>query len=206
MNANARWDWRVEGVFLAVWAGLALAIFAIGFRPEADARHRAASAHDDLIAREHERDLVRVQAEDARRRLEKAELLRDQAPVRLEQASQVNQRLSALSALAEGAGVKLDQLEPGKPSAQQRYTTVPVHLAGVASYVGLVELFRRLHDKFPDTRAPRFTLSANLDAPPPVDQTPGKTSQNKTPAPEPTGRFAIDLLWYAAPDGPVRSK
>lgn len=181
-----RFDWRVEGPFIAAWGLLGAVTYFGGVAPEVRAQ-RAAIADRELIAvQERELDTIRAKVVETRSGLERAEVDRDQAPVRLRRASEVNERLSRISGIAEAAGVKIDQIEPEKPSPFGRYAVVPIRISGIAGYGGLAGLIHRLHEEFPDTAARAFKLTAL--------QEPGSAN----------GRFSIDLAWYTAPEaGPA---
>ncbi|MCC6679092.1 MAG: type 4a pilus biogenesis protein PilO [Phycisphaerales bacterium] len=182
MKSRNQFDWRVEGVFVVAWAVLGAATYFGGVAPEARAR-RAAVADMALIAvQERELETIRAKVRDTRRGLEQAEKAREQAPVRLRRASEINERLARISGIGESAGVKIDQLEPEKPAPFGRYAVVPIRISGIAGYAGLAGLIRRLHIEFPDTAARGFKLSALQEA----------GSAN--------GRFTIDLAWYTAPE------
>lgn len=185
-TAAGRFDWRVEGVFLAAWALLGLGMYLGAFAPEARDRRAALADQELLLANERDLDRVQTLVRDTRARLTRAEQDREQTPVRLRRASEVNERLARISAIGEAAGVKIDQLEPEKPAPFGRYAVVTIRVAGVASYSNLAGLIHRLHEEFPDTAAKAFRIAAT--------QEPGSAN----------GRFSVDLAWYTAPDaGPA---
>lgn len=174
------WDWRAEGIFVAVWIGLGVAIYTLGYQPQAEARRQSASDSDRFTVHEQELATVRSQTADARRRLEKATKQREQNPIQLGRPSAINERLKDITALADSCGIKLDRLEPEKPILYTRCAIVPIHIGGSTTFPGLVGFFNRLHTEFRDTAAPGFKLSANQDQS------------------NPAGRFEIELAWYTA--------
>lgn len=182
MSLTTNFDWRVEGVFIAAWAMLGAVTYFGGVAPEARARREALADLEQISNQERELDDIRTRTHETRRGLEQAEKDREQAPIRLRRASEVNERLARISGIGEAAGVKIDELEPEKPAPFGRYSVVPIRISGVADYAGLAGLIRRLHIEFPDTASRSFKLTALQDA----------GSAN--------GRFSIDLAWYTAPE------
>jgi len=175
-------DLRVEGVFIAAWGILGAVMYFAGFAPEVAARRAALVDIQEIAAQQRDLERIHNSIRETRHKLEKTERDRDDTPVRLRRASEINERLARISGIGESAGVKIDQLEPEKPAPFGRYAVVPIRIAGVASYSGLAGLIRRLHDEFPDTAAHAFKLTGQLE--------PGSVN----------GRFIIDLAWYTAPE------
>ena len=102
------------------------------------------------------------------------------SPIELQSAYSVNPRIARLTELADGSGIKIDKIQPGRPISGSRFQTVPIYLAGSGSFPAFVTLLSRLGETFADTAVVSFDLTAN----------PAQAAI--------TAEFQIDLLWYAA--------
>ncbi|MBX3409279.1 MAG: hypothetical protein KF859_05270 [Phycisphaeraceae bacterium] len=95
--------------------------------------------------------------------------------------TQQNQRLAALTELAQRHGLALEQMTPGTAHASPRSTAVAIRMACRGGYPACVAFLRSLHAEYPDTAV----VGVRALSPP-----------------ESAGQLAyigLDLVWYAAP-------
>lgn len=102
-------------------------------------------------------------------------------PIHLEDARQINRRLSRINELAAGRGLQVQGVDPGAVTRGARYQTIDMKLAGEGGYRGCVQFLRDMHDQFPDTAVTAFRLS-------------GSPQETNQPA-----SFSFELRWYASP-------
>jgi len=148
---------------------------------------------DRREARAAQKVQLRTQRQNAARVSERIGVLRDHlvemrkaldaTPMQLAPAMHINRRIARLADLADRNGLKIDAIQPGKPTPTRRYEMIPIHLLGSGNYRTWAAFLHQLPQAFPDTSVDSFELSKN----------PGDPS---APA-----AFKIDLVWYAAPGG-----
>ena len=105
----------------------------------------------------------------------------EELPFQLESAGTLNQRMVALTHLAEGAKLEVSQISPGKAEQRDLYTSVPIKLSGACTYGAFSRFLAELKGTFPDTEVVEFKLT-------------GTPNNKKTEA-----AFTLSCLWYAAP-------
>jgi Tfp pilus assembly protein PilO len=158
-----------------LWFGLVGPSFAqsqarAGLRREvAEREERAAGLNAELSAAHRELDaLHRAAAHNT---------------LTLQPASEINQRLAALTALAGHSGLSLDELHQGQASeSTPHYQTLTIHLSGNGTYRACATFLHALHEQFPDTGLQ--SLDATRPDPATATTTPVKLT------------FRIDLVWY----------
>jgi Tfp pilus assembly protein PilO len=99
--------------------------------------------------------------------------------IELQPASQVNQRLAALTTLATANGLSLNELRPGAPTETNRYQMLPIHLTGAGDYPSCAAFLHGLHDSYTDVGLSSLE-ALNSDSS-------GETSRLN---------FQIELVWY----------
>ena len=174
-------SWQVNALGLAACAALAGLWYVAGYSPLSQARadrqgleqeldqKRDTVAHLVKMRLAHEESLDRIRQEQAR-----------SGVPRLQPADQLLDRISAISRAAATAGLTLDEIKPGTPVVRERFTVVPIHLAGTGSFPGCELFLHTLRTTFPDTGLTGLDLR-------------GEPEQADKP-----GRFVLDLAWYAA--------
>jgi Tfp pilus assembly protein PilO len=101
--------------------------------------------------------------------------------LRLEPVTTINQRLSRLTALANGTELKIDEMRPGAITEASDYQTVPILIAGSGTYPACATFLRELRKTFPDTAVRSF-----------------ETTNNSSSPDSPAATFQFDLVWHAA--------
>ena len=99
--------------------------------------------------------------------------------IRLESASNINQRIANLTRLAAGTGLSVNEILPGATVNGERFDSVPVQMTASGSYPTCATFLCRLTDTFPDTSVGSFELSAD-------PQEPGAPAN-----------FQVNLIWHA---------
>ncbi|HEY8668305.1 MAG TPA: type 4a pilus biogenesis protein PilO [Tepidisphaeraceae bacterium] len=174
---ESRW-WRIDAAGIGACAAVTLlAIFAL-FRP-------LQQGFDSFVLQQNELNEQRQQVVVTTTKLNSQRLqlnqLRQQiakAPLRLEPAKRVNNRLAQLTALAGESGLRIEDVQPGKSVRGSRYEMVPIHVAGSGNYVTCLRFVNRMHAEFPDTGINVLDLT-------------------KTPTADAVAKFAFELQWYA---------
>ncbi len=176
---------RMQLMIELVGAGLCLvatgAFYFLGLGPLLSQKEDAATHQAKINAQRSIALDLKHSLEQDRAKLANAERELAESPLQLAPATDVNKRISLVTALARECGLKLDVVLPGMPSTGHRYETVPIHLSGTGNYRTCVSLLHRLRQKFPDTTVTSLNLSAD-----PADV-------------KAVARFSIDLLWHASP-------
>ena len=130
-----------------------------------DSRHKAAELARNLAAARKEMKVLSSQIATH--------------AIELQPASQVNQRLAALTALATANGLSLNELRPGAPTESSRYQMLPIHLTGSGDYPSCAAFLHGLHDAYTDVGLSALE-ALNSD-------TSGESSRLS---------FQIELVWY----------
>ncbi len=103
-------------------------------------------------------------------------------PLRLKPLGHLNTRLGAIALAATRHGLRVDQIEPGRPTPSTHYATVPIRVAGRSTYGGATRFLHELRTRMPDVAV------ANVDLA-------GDPRNRRSEA-----KFTISLMWHAAPD------
>lgn len=94
--------------------------------------------------------------------------------------SQLNRRIAALIALAQGQSLEVMQLQPGKETEAEHYTLVSLQLQARASFADHLRYLEQLHTTFPDMSVLGLELN----------------SRSHEGNPRPTGDYS--LVWFTA--------
>ena len=177
MNVGPWKGWRIDVAGATVVVALAAVFYLAGLGPLL-ARREAVMARQERLGSQRARagELERRLA-TAREHLEATRRELDRCAVHLEPTSAVNRRLAKLSDLASAAGLKVDQLKPGRAEQAVHYETVPIHIAGKGTYRECVAFLHCLRKVFPDT---------------------GVASLDLAGAPATASVFQFGLKWHAA--------
>ena len=102
----------------------------------------------------------------------------DDKPMSLLPATVVNQRLAALSRMAQDCDLTLASSQQGQETQLAYYAFVPIHVGGDGRLVDFVRFLGALHEGFPDMGVGTFDISRD---------------------PLGGGRFSLTLNWYVQP-------
>jgi len=173
--------WHIDAAGAALCAVLALALYLIGLGP-------LLQQQEDLDTRLAE---LKVQQLKAAKLASTGVAIGEQlagvresmteVKVELLPAGQINLRIAEISDLAAEAGLKIDDIQPGKPLRGARYEMVPIELAGKGTYTTCLGFLNRLRKALPDTGVSALELGGD----------PSKRGE--------LADFRFSLLWYAAP-------
>ena len=150
-------------------------------------RHEQANAWAEQLvqARQHRQDLL-ASNHDLKARLTGVEqALASSSGAVLQPARLINQRMAALTALANETGLQVQSVNPGTPGpgssgTTQRFSRVPISMSSTGSYQTSAEFLHRLHQAFHDMSVTRIDLTD--------DRGEGESAS-----------FAVQLIWYVAP-------
>ncbi len=116
--------------------------------------HASWDEQTQLSAQADQRDndvrAIRDELEQARAHLEsiRDELAHEQ--IDLGDASQINRRIAALIALAQGNGLEVAQLQPGGKETAEHYQMLALQLEAVATPDAHAQFLAKLYERFPD--------------------------------------------------------
>jgi hypothetical protein len=173
--------WNVDMIGALALLTLTVAAYVLGIAPllsrhEFVRRQQIELAQAHAKAREASAELATAQQE-----LVAARQQVTATPLRLQPASQLNQRLALVTDLATRSGARLDDLQPGKATDGARYGVLPIRVAGTGSYPTFAALLSRLRAECPDLGINGFDVS-------------GTPVEGAAPA-----KFSFDLVWYTQP-------
>jgi len=172
--------WPTDLTGAAACAALTLAAVFVGFVPLHGRHASLAERQERLKAQRQRSSAIERSVIATKGQLAEMQKALTQSELRLEPAERVNHRIARVTELAAGSGLKVHDVQLGASFSTERYTAVPISLAGAGTYRKCLGFLRALNQSFPDTAVKTFELSA----------------RPTTPA-EATFRF--ELLWYAAP-------
>jgi Tfp pilus assembly protein PilO len=172
---------RIHAAGIALVLAIAALVYIAGLHPLAVARMEAARLEAALAS---QRQTLR-DAEDllsrGREQLDRFERQLAQAPLKLEDVTQLNQRLADLTALARDGALLIHQMQPGEAMAGDDYAMVAVRLTGEATYQTFTRFIDQLHQRMPDIEV------RSLD----IRDSPASGSGASTAA------FRLECVWYA---------
>jgi hypothetical protein len=183
-KAGSGGTWKADAGGIAVLLAISAAAYFLGVLPVLE-RHARAEAQMTELTEQREKALEAGKLLDATKRqlgAIKAEVAA--SPLQLQRLGQLNQRLAMVADIASRAGATLDDVQPGKPTLGARLDSLPVHVAGVASFPAFAGLLHSIRQELPDSGVNGFTV----------------TVTNPTGV-APTAKFDFDLVWYARPSG-----
>lgn len=183
MNAKPgnRWhNWPVDVGGAGAFVALTLLFYLAGVQPIS--RQHAVRLRDraELEARQDQAAKLAVAADTLERRLKKVGQALDDAPVQLQSARQLNQRLAQLTSLAAQCGLAIDQTQSDRPHSDRWYQTVPIRLAGQGAYPTCATFLDRLRRTFAEMGVSSFELASQ-------------------PGGDAPATFRFDLVWYTQP-------
>ena len=101
--------------------------------------------------------------------------------VTLESRNRLNDRLTAICALATECGLVPEVIEPQRQIVEPLFTTIAMRLSGHGSYAGCVRFLEKLRSDMPHNTVAGIELSAAPSSA------------------ESTVTFSFQLIWHAAP-------
>lgn len=163
-------------VFLPSWRTQALQAALMTRRTDAEQRQHAAGE----LLRAAQRELDETAAEVASN------------GVKTLPASALNTKLAEFVDLAGLSAMRLDALVPGERIRTSRTVSVQIKMRGLCDLAAFQDFLHRLRARCPDVAVVAMLL--------------GRHDPSGTDAPaSPTNstRFTLDLVWHAAPEGPI---
>lgn len=170
-------------------AAACLIVLAVGYfsvvRPYLTGEARTRRERDDLVALNEQEAQRAAEWRTSQQDLQQIERSIAAMPFTLRPVTQVNSHLAQVVELAKGAGLTVQDMNPGSPVVGKRFISVPIKLRGTGGFPEVTEFLSALHARFVDTRVTAFSLNADLGA---VN---GSAS------------FSFELAWHAVPDDPA---
>ena len=189
---NATWTtWRFPRIDLAAGAVMAagLAVFyVLTVMPQKRIEDACKEQQNQLIAQEANAVTLTALGRKAGKELTQIRRELQSSPIRFESSGRVNTRIAALTKVASETALKIEQMQPGEPALEGRFSLVPINLNGAGSYRSWLELLAKLPKAFPDIEITSFDLAGN----------PSEGGGSTT--------FRLTLTWYALPPEAIAKK
>lgn len=167
--------WKLDAIGIAALLGLTAAAWFLAVQPVLAARQRGAADQQAFAAAHEQLADLGADVATARDQLTRASQERG---LTLEPATRLTHRLMAINGISAASDVRLDDVQPARPAAGERYDLLPVRVAGAGSYAALAAFLHRLHAACPDVAVGSLTVTG----------TPSPTTKPAT--------FTLDLAWY----------
>ena len=173
----------IDAAGLGLCAALTVVCYFAGVRPVQERQDEVALQRAELATRVEIEERLTAQLRELDARVAARARLAQEEGLELQPADLVNSRVSGITELTLDGKISFDEVKPGTPVAQARFTRVPIRLAGTGSYRSAADFLHRLRAQFRDIAVAGFELRGHPEKP------------------EATGQFQFDLVWYAAPAG-----
>ena len=181
-SSRSPWScWHVDAAGVGVCVGLTLLLYSVGVTPMLQKHDQNVAQRAELEDRQTRATRLAAAADKLAYKLKTLGQALDEAPIQLQTARELNQRLANLTSLASRCGLAIDQTNSGRPHSSTWHQTVPIRLAGEGIYPTCAVFLDRLRRAFPDTGVSAFDLSGQPD---------DRAAQAK---------FQFDLVWYTEP-------
>lgn len=192
---------RADLVGVALMIALTAAAYFMQVQPLVEHNAAHASQITQLEAEQKKLPGTKRTMQTMRVQLDKVETTIAQTNLKLEPANQLNERLARLTEIANKNNLQLDEIEPGKPTAQGQFETIDIRLAGKGGYRDCARFLRSLHEQLPDTSAVSFDLTAaerGLSASLGTATNATSTATNSDKKTIAGGSFVFVLCWHTA--------
>ena len=151
-------------------------------------RSATAGLHREIETRQKKVEELGAAVEAARDRLAMAQQQLATSAVQLESATHVNKRIATVTEFFSSCDLHVDDVQTGRVSSGLQYDLVPITIVGRGAYHQCAKLLHGLCSKYPDMSVMRIELAGN----------PAERAES--------GKFRLELFWYAAPSGPARKE
>src|SRR3954451_18836198 len=155
-------EWRLDSVGVAIFVSLTALAYFLQFEPamrDRDAVRAGIAELSDKRQTISKLQQTTVAINNQIKSLNSAQ----EHELKLLPPADVNDRLSAYSALAQELGLQIEALEPGEATASGRYSTVPIRMNGRGTYPQFARFIRKLREKLPDTSVTEMNISGGGD-------------------------------------------
>ncbi len=174
--------WPIHACGAGACAVVTIIVLIVGIQPALDARDETRGRLDELNVSRAQQERTKQQVADLAAQRDDAEAALSRQALRLEDVTQVNQRLARLTRLATDNGVEIETMRPGVAQPGKRFARLPIQVRGAGSFPTCVKFLHALRTELIDTGVGSLTLT-------------------RTPKPGGDGlaTFECELVWYAAP-------
>ena len=171
-------EWRMDSIGVAIFIALTGLAYLLEFDPAMRDHSQLQIGNAELAEKRQTISRLQATMHTVNEQIKTLQIAQA-SELKLQASTEVNDRLSALSALAGDQGLQVEAIEPGEASGSVRYSTVPMRISGRGKYQEVIRFIRELRGKLPDTSVTEMSLSG------------GGSDTAAT--------FTLNLLWYAAP-------
>jgi Tfp pilus assembly protein PilO len=173
--------WRIDAAGIVACAALTFAAYLAGAEPLLDRRQQVVECSEQLSqARQQHRNLLGSNRE-LKTKLIGVEQALEKAEISLQSAKLINQRIAALTALANEVGLEVQSINTSAVIPGMRFSQLPIRVISTGDYRTSAIFLHRLPQAFKDMSVTAFDLSDN-----PTD-------------PKAAG-FSVQLVWYVRPE------
>jgi Tfp pilus assembly protein PilO len=160
---------------------LTIAAYLAGAEPLLNRRNQAADRSQQL-AQEREQHLQLIaENRELKTKLAAVEQSRAMTAVNLQSARLINQRIAALTAIANEAGLDVQSVNTGNLIPGARFGQLPIHITSTGTYRTSAMFLHNVQRSFNDISVTGFELSDN-------------------PTDSGSAGFSVKLVWYVLPD------
>lgn len=173
--------WQIDAVGAGTIALAALLWYTFGLQPLSEARAERRMLEERLQEQRTIADKTRksmLQSESDVKKL-KADIASSE--VKLQPVSAINQRVQSITMLASKHKLRVDEIKPREPEAQQRFTVVPIRVGGQGGFRSVTNFLQALRKEYMDTGVVGLQIRSKPQ---------GESSDLQ---------YQFDLVWYAAP-------
>lgn len=175
--------WKVDAAFAAGWLAACALLWLLYLEPLNKRRLSGMQQQIELSAQVAESERAEVQQNQLRKRLEEANARLADATLLLSPVEKLQDQVLRITQLARDSGVAIRELSANEPLRGDKYTKVPISVAGGATYPQATAFIANIMSTFKDTGIVSFSLHAEAGAP------------------DSRASVTFELEWYAAPTG-----
>jgi hypothetical protein len=186
---------RIDAAGVLGIAAITAGAYFLGFEPALNAQ--AALEQKQALLEQQSRRVEDLDSRTARARRELSRLKEKLAAtsVPLFPASDINKRLDEIARMCEQHGLGVDVIDPGQAvplvvgGAGGKFSAVPIKLGGTGGFTSVTSFLNHLLARtYPDVEVRTLVLGASA-------------TDGKEHGEAPAASFAIELRWFAAPEG-----
>jgi len=179
-DAKSSTTWRIDAAGLVACGVLTFAAYLAGAEPLIDRRSQAMERVQQLCEERQKHQDLLASNRDLRTKLGNVQQTLAKADVPLQPARTVNQRIAALTALANEVGLEVQSINTSAAIPGTRFGQVPIRLNSTGGYRTSADFLHRLRETFKDMGVTGIDLSDN-------------------PADPKAAIFNVQLVWYVQP-------
>ena len=157
---SAKFALRVDLIGVALTVVLTAGAYFIQVEPLIGQRETQRATVAELGTEQHKLPDLKRTMQSVRMRLDTVKQAIAETDLKLQPASELNERLARLTQVATDNKLQIDEVEPGKVMPGQQFETITIRLSGRGGYQDSTSFLRDLHRAMPDTSVTSMDLAA----------------------------------------------